>query len=347
MAPAEEEQAMIDAGPILCFGEMLLRLSAPGRSLLLQEARLDAHVGGAEANVAVALARIGVPSAMVTALPDDALGDAALEMLRAAGVGVGGVRRGQGRLGLYYLTHGAGLRPSTILYDRLDSLFARLPGEAWDWPALLAGASWLHLSGIIPAIGPEAAQVSLDAIAAARAMGVRVSFDGNFRASMWARWCADPAPILAEHVRGADLLFGNHRDIALMLGRDDLGGESQQQRWMAAMTAFEHFPNLAAIASTARVVLDPERHLLSARLDRWDEGFETEACTLTGIVDRIGTGDAFAAGVLSAIDGSPDEAALTGLKLAALKHFTPGDQSRATRRDLDGFDLRGGADVRR
>jgi 2-dehydro-3-deoxygluconokinase len=343
----KEEQPMIEAGPIVCFGEMLLRLSAPGRSHLLQEARLDAHVGGAEANVAVALARIGVASALVTALPDDALGDAALEAVRGAGVDVAGVRRGAGRLGLYYLTHGAGLRPGAILYDRLDSLFAQTPSDAWDWPALLGGARWLHLSGIIPAIGPGAARISLDAIAAARAMGVRVSFDGNFRASMWARWCAEPAPILAEHVRGADLLFGNHRDIALLLGRDDLGGETPQQRWTAAMSAFEQFPDLVAIASTARSVIDPEHHLLSARLDRWDEGFETEACALTGIVDRIGTGDAFAAGVLAAIDGSPDEAAVTGLKLAALKHWTPGDQSRATARDLAAFDLGGGSDVRR
>jgi 2-dehydro-3-deoxygluconokinase len=342
-----EEDTMNEAGPIVCFGEMLLRLSAPGHSLLLQDARLDAHLGGAEANVAVALARIGVPSALVTALPDDALGDAALEVVRGAGVDVSRVRRAAGRLGVYYLTRGAGLRPDTILYDRHDSLFARTPPDAWDWPALLAGARWLHLSGVVPAMGPGAAQLSLGAIAAARSLGVRVSFDANYRASMWGRWCDDPAPILAEHVRGADLLFGNHRDIAQLLRRDDLGGETPEQRWMAAMCAFEHFPQLAAIASTAREVVDPQHHRLTARLDRWAEGFETEACVLTGIVDRIGAGDAFAAGVLAAIDASPDEAALLGLKLAALKHYTPGDQSRATRRDADAFDPAGGLDVRR
>ena len=337
---------MSEAGRILCFGEMLLRLSAPGRSHLLQEARFDAHIGGAEANVAVALARIGVPSAMVTALPDDALGDAAVEVLRGAGVDVSGIRRGQGRLGVYYLTHGAGPRASEIIYDRLDSLFALTPSEAYDWPALLQGVNWLHLSGIIPAIGSNAARISLDAIAAAKAAGVRVSFDGNFRGSMWARWCADPARILIEHVEKADLLFGSHRDISLLLGRE-LEGETAEQRWAAAMAAFERFPNLSTIASTARTVVSPDDHLLSARVDRWEQGFETEAMSLSGIVDRIGTGDAFAAGVLAKIEGSPDEAAWAGLKLAALKHATPGDQSRTTRRELEAFDPAAGLDVRR
>jgi 2-dehydro-3-deoxygluconokinase len=336
---------MSDAAVVTCFGEMLLRLSAPDGHLL-QEARLDAHIGGAEANVAVALARIGVPSRLATALPDDALGDAAVETVRASGVDVSQVVRGAGRLGLYYLTPGAGVRASTIIYDRVDSLFARMPSTAYDWPALLDGASWLHLSGIIPAIGPEAARLSLDAINAARALGVKVSFDGNFRGSMWARWCADPAPILIEHVEKADLLFGNHRDISLLLGKD-LGGETADERWAAAMAAFERFPSLSTIASTSRTVLSADHHLLSARVDHWEQGFETEAVHLTGIVDRIGTGDAFAAGVLAGIDHSFEEAALTGLKLAALKHATPGDQSRTTRRDLDAFELDGGLDVRR
>jgi len=337
---------MNEAGPVLCFGEMLLRLSAPANGLLLQEARFDAHIGGAEANVAAALARIGVPSALVTALPDDALGDVALESMRAAGVDVSRVQRGEGRLGLYYLTPGAGPRASAILYDRLESLFARMPSAAYDWPALLEGTSWLHLSGIIPAIGPDAARLSLDAIAAARAMGVRVSFDGNFRASMWARWCPDPAPILAEHVAGADLLFGNHRDIALLLGRD-LAGSTAEQRRACAMAAFERFAGLSTIASTARTVLGPAHHRLSARVDRRDGCFETDAIILQDIVDRIGTGDAFAAGVLARIDGTPEEAAWTGLKLAALKHATPGDQSRTTGRELDAFDPMASLDVRR
>lgn len=336
---------IMGAGRVVCFGEMLLRLSAPGAGLLLQEPRLEAHVGGAEANVATGLARIGVPSAMVTVLPDDALGDAALAAIRAAGVETSGVQRREGRLGVYYLTPAAGNRSAAIIYDRLESAFARTLSSAYDWPRLLEGAGWLHLSGIIPAIGPQAAALSLDAIAAAKAAGVRVSFDGNFRASMWARWCSDPAPILREHVAGADLLIGNHRDVALLLGRT-FAAEGQQRRREAAEAAFEAFPGLRFMASTAREVVTPQHHRLSARVDAPDGFAETPAVELAGIVDRIGTGDAFAAGVLARLDDGIEDAAQTGLALAVLAHATPGDQSFATARDLAAFSMEGG-DVRR
>lgn len=337
---------MSQAGPVLCFGEMLLRLSAPGKAHLLQDARLDVHIGGAEANVAVALARIGHPSALVTTLPDDALGDAAVEAVRAAGVDVSGVLRGAGRLGLYYLTPGAGARAASIIYDRVGSLFAKTPSRSYDWPALLDGVAWLHLSGITPAIAPGSATLSLTAMAAARTAGIRVSFDGNFRSSMWARWCADPAPILAGHVAGADLLFGNHRDIGLMLGKE-FDGASPQGRRAAALAAFETFPVLQAIASTVRVTLSPDHNRMRARIDTPEASHETDEIDIPGIVDRIGTGDAFAAGVLAGLESGIEVAARMGLNLAVLKHATPGDQSRTSRRELDAFDPTTGLDVRR
>ncbi|SFN71574.1 sugar kinase [Sphingomonas sp. OK281] len=321
---------------LLCFGEMLLRLAAPDRGHLFQDARLDAHFGGAEANVAVALARIGAPAALITTLPHGPLGDAALETVRAAGVDVSRVQRADGRLGLYFLSPPSGARGAHIVYDRLDSSFAVTPSEAYDWPALLDGVSWLHLSGIIPAIGPAAARLSLDAIVAARAAGVKVSFDGNFRASMWARWCPDPQPILLEHVASADLLFGNHRDIALLLG-EPFSGDTPATRRAACEAAFARFPQLGWIASTARQVVDADTHRLSARVDRRKEWFETETIAVTQIVDRIGTGDAFAAGVLSCLEDGCSAAAERGLGLAALKHATAGDQSRTTSTDLAAF----------
>ncbi|MGI4732439.1 MAG: sugar kinase [Janthinobacterium lividum] len=333
------------AGPIVCFGEIMLRLAAPGRGHLLQEARLDATFGGAEANVAVALARIGVPAAFVTALPDGPLGEAALDSVRRAGVDATGVVRRAGRLGLYFLSPGAGPRAASILYDRADSVFAQTPSAAYDWPRLLAGARWLHLSGIIPALGPEAARLSLDAIAAAREAGVRVSFDGNYRASLWARWCADPAPILAEHVAGADLLFGSHRDVSLLLGTP-FAGDGPERRREAALAAFERFPTLRAIASTARHLVTAETHRLSARVDRRDDAHETAEVEVAGIVDRIGTGDAFAAGVLARLDDGPEAAASAGLALAALNHATFGDQSFTTADEMDAFEA-GVLDVRR
>ncbi len=178
--------------------------------------------------------------------------------------------------------------------------------------------------------------MSLDAIAAAKAAGVKVSFDGNFRASMWARWCADPQQILLDHIAGADLLFGSHRDISLLLG-EDFVGDTRAARRRACDAAFARFPALTCIASTARRVVDADTHELSARVDRRDDSFETETILVTQIVDRIGTGDAFAAGVLSRLDEGCEAAARCGLAMAALKHATAGDHSRTTCADLAAF----------
>ena len=332
-------------GRVLCFGEILLRLAAPDRGHLFQDSRLDAHFGGAEANVAVALARLGEPAAVITAMPHGPIGDAALESVRAAGVDVSRILRTDGRLGLYFLSPPSGPRGAHIVYDRLDSSFAVTPSSAYDWPAALDGVAWLHLSGIIPAIGPDVADLSLDAIAAAKKAGVRVSFDGNFRASMWARWSADPQQVLFDHVAGADLLFGSHRDISLLLG-EDFAGDTPAARRRACEAAFVRFPSLTCIASTARRVIDADTHELSARVDRRDDSFETETIVVSQIVDRIGTGDAFAAGVLSRLDEGCEAAARRGLAMAALKHATAGDHSRTTLADLAAF-TGAPADVRR
>ena len=151
-------------GTIVCFGELLLRLGAPGRQMLLQSPVLDVHVGGAEANVAVSLARFGHDARMVGVVADNALGEAALGELRRHRVDTRAVQQVAGRMGLYFLTPGAIQRPSEVLYDRADSAFARVGGGTHDWPALLAGADWLHVSGVTPALGQRAADVVLAAV---------------------------------------------------------------------------------------------------------------------------------------------------------------------------------------
>lgn len=329
----------------MCFGEMLLRLSAPGSGHLFQAPRLNADFGGAEANVAVALARLGKPSAFVSAIPNGMIGDAALDSVRRAGVDISHIQRREGRMGIYFLSPGAGARAPVITYDRMGSTFALTPPDAYDWDNILQGARWLHLSGIIPAISPEAAQLSLAAMRAAKAAGVGVSFDGNFRKTMWARWCPDPGPILAEHVALADLFLGSHRDISLILGRN-FANSGPDRRRDAAMAAFERFPNLSHIASTSRTVLQTDHHLISARIDRPADFFETDEFVLSAIVDRIGTGDCFAAAILAYLEEGLESAAAKALALMALNHFTPGDQSFTTSDDLARF-LEGHSDVQR
>jgi 2-dehydro-3-deoxygluconokinase len=338
---------MIMPKQLLAFGEIMLRLSPPGRELLLQSPRFDVWIAGAEANVATQLARLGQDVAFASAVPDNDLGRAAITTLRGHGVDVRGIRTSGDRMGLYFVTSGAGLRATEVIYDRAWSSFAEAPTDAWDWAALLEGVDRLHLSGITPALGPVPAASALAAVEAATAHGVAVSFDGNWRGKLWERWESDPRTILTGIVAHADLMFGNHRDIALLLGRD-FSGEAADRRREAAEAAFAAFPRLQKIASTARSVEHVDLHRLSARIDMREGAVQTGEVVLAGIVDRIGGGDAFAAGVLHALrsGGDSEAAARTGLALAALKHSLPGDASLFRQTDIDAY-LAGGLDVRR
>ena len=332
---------------LLAFGEIMLRLSPPGRELLLQTPKLDVWVAGAEANVVTQLARLGHDVGMATMVPDNDLGRAAITTLRGHGVDTSAIAFGGERMGLYFVTSGAGLRATEVIYDRAWSSFAEAPTSAWDWDTLLAGVDRFHLSGITPALGPVPAESALAAVEAATRRGIPVSFDGNWRGKLWERWDSNPRTILTDLVAHADLMFGNHRDIALLLGRD-FSGDAEDRRREAAEAAFEAFPRLQTIASTARHIEHVDLHWLSARIDTRETHVQTEEVVLAGIVDRIGGGDAFAAGVLHGLRSGEDigDIARIGLALATLKHSLPGDASLFRQADIDAY-LAGGLDVRR
>jgi 2-dehydro-3-deoxygluconokinase len=335
---------------VICFGELLLRLSAPGRQLLLQSPQLEVCVGGAEANVAVSLAKLGHDAAMVSAVADNALGEAALGELRRHGVDVRNVQQCAGRMGLYFLTPGAGQRPSEVLYDRATSAFVNASGGEHDWPALLRGADWLHVSGVTPALGQNTADATLIAMRAARAAGVKVSFDGNFRPMLWQAWQGDAPNILRSLFAEADLLFANERDIEVVLGQRFAQGDARQRFHVAAAAAFNTFPSLQRMAATVREQINVDHHRLSA-LSALRNGtqHETPRHEVGPIVDRIGTGDAFAAGVLHGIlAGMDDDAGLEfGLAAACLKHSVPGDFNPLTEADIHAFAAGEGYGVRR
>lgn len=363
-------------GRIVCFGEVLVRLSAPAGQLLLQSLPqspgLDVCIGGAEANVAVSLAQFGHDTAMVSALPDNALGHAARNVLRGHGVDTGAIAFRPGRMGLYFLTPGAVTRPPEIIYDRAGSVFAEAPDGLHDWTALLNGADWLHVSGVTPAIGPRAARAVLAAVRAASALGVRVAYDGNYRASMWAAQGHDGAAVLRELMSHADLAFADQRDIALVLGRPELAqapgapahaaeeGQSRgtgsapasasaaSTRAAAAAAAFAAFPKLGALAATVRTQHSAGRHTLAATLHTRAATFAAPAVELDGIVDRIGTGDAFAAGILHGLHSgwAHAETLHFGLAAAALKHGIAGDFNLATAAQVQAA-MTGALDVRR
>lgn len=335
---------------IMCFGELLLRLGPPGRQLWLQSPQLDVHVGGAEANVAVALAVCGHAASMASVVPDNPLGTAAMRELRRYGVDVAPVLRGEGRMGLYFLASGAAQRASEVIYDRAASAFASAPADRFDWPALLDGVDVLHASGITPALGPAAAEAVQGAVDAANRRGLLVSFDGNFRPTLWAAGGGDPRAILHGLFAGAGLLFADQRDIPVVLGPDSVPAGEPDPFAAAARAAFAAFPRLQRMASTIRVQRSVDHHELSARMLTRDGGVHaTATCDVGPIVDRIGTGDAFAAGVLHGLlTGCDDARALHfGLAAACLKHSVPGDFNLVDADRIAAFVDGGGFDVRR
>lgn len=335
------------SGAVVCFGEMLLRMSTPAGRRIADAQALELVVGGAEANVAVALAALGHATRIVTLLPDHALGERALGAIRAAGVDTRFVARGAGRMGLYFLEPGAGLAPSRIVYDRAGSAFAETLPAAFDLAGAMDGAALLHLSGITAALGPNGLALTRAAIAAARAAGVPISVDPNYRATLWDAWDSDPRGALTELIGAADILFAGHRDMALVLGRD-FAGAGEARRAEAAAAALSAFPRLKLVASTARHPVSAAHHRLSARVDRRGDAWQSDTIDVTGIIDRIGTGDAFAAGVLHGWLRGGDARAMAegGLALAALSHGVHGDFCQFGAEAIAGFSGTAG-DVRR
>lgn len=335
---------------IVCFGELLLRLTAPGRERLLQSPRLDVNIGGAEANVAVALAAFGHDAAVASRVPDNSLGQAAIGELRRHGVDTRGIDHGPGRMGLYFLTIGAGHRPSEVLYDRAHSAFAEAAADHFDWLALLAGAHCLHLSGVTPALGATAAQAAIRAARAGRAAGLRVSFDGNYRSKLWQAWQGDAPAILREIVANADVVFADHRDVSVILGDEFTPPDITDRNLAAAQALFAAFPQVQRMVTTLRTTHSVDHHELSAMaITRGGQVDVAPTYTLTGIVDRIGAGDAFAAGVLHGeLTGMDGAAGLHfGLGAACLKHSLPGDFLTLPASDVAAFVAEGRLDVRR
>ncbi|MDJ0978191.1 MAG: sugar kinase [Erythrobacter sp.] len=329
--------------PVLCFGEVLLRVSAaPGHPFASAD-KVDLTVGGAEANVAAALGQLGVPAKMVSTVPDNPLGNRAVRGLAASRVDVSGIARMPGRMGLYFYQPPVGSRAGEVIYDRAGSAFSNSDSCFYDFAGLLGSASLLHISGITPALGPHGVTLVQAAAAAARKAAVPVSLDGNFRASLWREWGGDPAAIMRELAASATILFGNYKDIGMMLG-EKFSSETEGDRAAAAQAAFDQFPGLKLIASTQRTVHSASAHSISARIDTPEAHWESRPVLIEDVVDRIGTGDAFAAGVLMRWreDATLYAIGSAGLALSALKHGQHGDMLTISRSELERFDANAG-----
>jgi len=323
-------------GTFVCFGEMLLRIAAPGTDPLLRTPALVGHIGGAEANVAVSAACLGHAVRMVTTLPDHLLGDVCIAELRRHGVDTGMVRREAGRLGLYFQTPPAMLRPSQVIYDRADSAFARAAASSYDWSSALRGADWLHVSGITPALGERPRQTLDDALSTAEALGIGISFDCNFRPSLWRGRDAEGARALGALARRANVLFGSAFDLAMMFGNESASKSGQAAFELGARTAFAECAKLEWLATTHRIVHGIDHHELQGFVATRTGLAVSRSFELRPIVDRVGAGDAFAAGVLHGrmrgfdLQCSADFAAAA----CALKHSLTGDFSDFRESDI-------------
>jgi 2-dehydro-3-deoxygluconokinase len=328
-------------GAVLCFGETLLRLSSCAGHRLASAPRLDVHVGGSEANVAAMLAQLGHQVEMITVLPSTKLGELCDSEFRRVAVGTRHVDRREGRLGLYFLGPALG-GGGEVVYDRKISAFVEHADE-FDWAALAKEARWFHLSGVNLALGNKPARSAMMAVEAMKSARVPVSFDVNHRASLWKDRPADEISTVRRVAEQADVLFASHRDLTLILQRDDL-----PEVRPAAEAAFEAFDGLQLIACTRRQ-FDEDRQLLSARLDDRNGGHETAPAPLRSVVDRIGSGDAFAGAIIDGvIGGMPlDECAAHGLGAAVSKHCIAGDRWIGTREELYAFDPFAAQDVQR
>jgi 2-dehydro-3-deoxygluconokinase len=320
----------------VCFGEIMLRLSPPGFERLFQSPELNATFGGGEANVAVSLAQFGCDSAYVTCLPSNPIGDAALRALRAEGVNIEHVVRAGSRLGIYFSETGASQRASTVVYDRAHSAISELQPGSVPWHDVFDGAQWFHWTGITPALSNSAAECTREAVQAARRAGARVSVDLNFRSKLWSSRDAQQAmrPLVAD----ADLVVANEEDLQAVLGIEV--PDTDVTSGSLAVDAYRHAAERVVEQYGVSRVAVTLRESLSASDNGWSAVlFEAASGALhhsqryvVRLVDRIGGGDSFAAGLIYALLSGRD--AETSLRFAvaasALKQTIPGDFNRVS-----------------
>ena len=326
---------------IVALGEIMLRLKSPQFERLFQSPLLEATFGGGEANVAVSLAHFGLNAAFVTVLPTNPIGEAALAELRRHHVDTSQIVRGGDRLGIYFLETGTNQRPSVVIYDRSHSSMAEAGPGTFDWGVIFDGADWFHISGITPALSQTTADLSLQAVQAARKRGVTVSCDYNYRGKLW-KYGKRAPDVMRELVRHIDVGIANEEDCQHALGitvENEVGEQrdTPEELHLAHYEAlcrkmFDAFPNLKYQAITLRKSHSASHNEWSACLFNGRQFFAGINYDLTHIVDRIGAGDSFAAGLIYGLaTGMGEEEALNfAVAASALKHTIPGDLNLVT-----------------
>jgi len=327
----------------ITFGEVMLRLKPQGAERLFQSPLLEATFGGGEANVAVSLANYGVDSAFVSVLPENDIAEACISTLRGFGVNTSLIARGKGRMGIYFLESGANQRGSKVVYDRSGSAISLAKTGSIDWKKAFAEASWFHITGITPAISQSAADLSMEAVKAAKEAGVTVSCDFNYRSKLWKY--GRPAPeVMTGLVNYADYGIANEEDCQKSLGIEaDIAVEKgllDTSRYeQLSKKVLDKFPRMKAIAITLRESKSADHNDWSACLHDRKKFYLSDKYEITDIIDRVGGGDAFAGGLIYALINGKEPGYALNFAVAAscLKHSIPGDFNRVTVKEVEGI----------
>ncbi len=314
---------------VVSFGEIMLRLAPEGYERFVQSRRFGASYGGGEANVAVSLANFGLDAAFVTKLPTHEIGQSAVNALRQFGVDTSAIARGGARVGIYFLEKGASQRPSKVIYDRAGSSIASADAADFDWDTIFAGADWFHFTGITPALGDKVAAICLSACQAAKAKGLTVSCDLNYRKNLWSREKA--GQVMAGLMEYVDVCIANEEDAADVFGiraanTDVTSGQVDHNAYQDVAR------QLAARFGFSRVAITL-RESISASDNNWAGMlYDGQQCYFSKtyavrIVDRVGGGDSFGGGLIyaSLMDYAPQEAIEFAVAASCLKHSVEGD----------------------
>lgn len=325
----------------LTFGEIMLRLKAPGKERFFQSPALEATFGGGEANVAVSLANYGQDAAFLTVLPDNAIADACVAELRSFGVDTTRIVRSAGRMGIYYLENGANQLPSKVVYDRAWSAIAMAAPDAIDWDKAFDGVDWFHITGITPAISETAMELSLLSVQEAKKRGITVSCDLNYRKNLW-KYGKKAAEVMRELANYVDVAIANEEDVqkSLEITTDVVveSGELDRAKYkVLGDKVLANYPNMKMIAITLRESHSADWNGWAACLNDGENFYVSKKYEIRDIVDRVGGGDSFAGGLIYGLNHYENKQQALEFAVAAscLKHSISGDFNRVGAADVE------------
>ena len=320
----------------LTFGELMLRLKSPGRERLMQSPSLEATFGGGEANVAVSLANYGLDAEFLSVIPSNSIGDAAIGELRRFNVGTDKIIRTDGRMGIYYLETGANQRASKVIYDRAYSAISMFDPEKYDWDSIFNNVTWLHISGITPAISEQTKDASIASVKEAKKRGVTVSIDLNYRKNLW-KYGVEAKDVMSVMTEYADIIIANEEDCQKSLGLECKsnveGGKLDNEDYRnLSNSLLERYPNVKKVAITLRESKSADINFWAAALNNGTDFIVSRKYEMYDIVDRVGGGDSFAGGLIYGLNvlGDDREALEFAVAASCLKHTIDGDFNRVT-----------------